>query len=143
MSELPMRDEEPDETNDFGRYTPEHEPDAEDELYAVILALVEQGCGTKDHDKLDSGAISAYERAIETLVGAGFVEIDGEGRIGAMVLPKARKFEAWMEAYDRRKRIWEARHKLGTVPGLMPEDLAMLYDITVAELVAEMPPKSL
>jgi len=74
MSELPMRDEEPDETNDFGRYTPEHEPDAEDELYAVILALVEQGCGTKDHDKLDSGAISAYERAIETLVGAGFVE---------------------------------------------------------------------
>jgi hypothetical protein len=56
MSELPMRDEEPDETNDFGRYTPEHEPDAEDELYAVILALVEQGCGTKDHDKLDSGA---------------------------------------------------------------------------------------
>jgi len=76
-------------------------------------------------------------------VGAGFVEIDGEGGIGATVLPKARKFEAWMQAYDRRKRIWEARHKLGTVPGLMPEDLAMLYDITVAELVAEMPPKSL
>jgi hypothetical protein len=49
----------------------------------------------------------------------------------------------WMQAYDRRKRIWEARHKLGTVPGLMPEDLAMLYDITVAELVADMPPKSL
>ena len=59
------------------------------------------------------------------------------------MLPKARKFEAWMEAYDRRKRIWEARHKLGTVPGLTPEGLAMLYDITVAELVAEMPPKSL
>jgi hypothetical protein len=48
------------------RYTPEPEPDAEDELYAVILALVEQGCGTKDHDKLDSWATSAYERAIET-----------------------------------------------------------------------------
>jgi len=55
-----MQEEQPDETNEFGRYTPAHEPLGEDELYAVILALVQQDCGTKDADKLDSWAISAY-----------------------------------------------------------------------------------
>ena len=38
----PSIPDEPDATNHFGRITAEHEPDAGDELYAVILALAEQ-----------------------------------------------------------------------------------------------------
>ena len=134
-----MTDEEPeDESNDFGRYKPENEPSGEDELWAMIFALVEQSCGVKD-DKLDSWAISAYERAIEMLAQAGFVEIDADGRIGATILPKARKFEAWMETHDRRKRVEQARHELATVPGLTPETTARRYNITVAELTADEP----
>jgi hypothetical protein len=34
-----------DETNDFGWYGPRCKPTGEDELYAVILALVEQYTG--------------------------------------------------------------------------------------------------
>jgi hypothetical protein len=134
-----MTDKEPDdESNDFGRYKPENEPSGEDELLAVIFALVEQSCGVKD-DKLDSWAISAYERAIEMLAEVGFVELDGDGRIGATILPKARKFEAWMETHDRRKRVGRARHELATVPGLTPETTARRHDITIAELTGEKP----
>jgi len=50
---------EEDETTDFGRYSPEHEPNGEDELYAIIFDLVEQDCLT-DNDDLDSWAISTY-----------------------------------------------------------------------------------
>jgi hypothetical protein len=133
----PLPVEEPDETNGFGRYHPDHEPDAEEELYAVIFDLVRQACGTKDRDKLDSWATGAYERAIETLASAGFVEIDGEGRIGATVLPAGRNFEAWMEFHERRKRVREARQRLGTAPDLTPERLARFHDITVMELMAD------
>jgi hypothetical protein len=53
-----------------------------DELYYLILRLVQRGCGTKDPDNFDSWAISAYETAILALDAAGFVEIDkGCGRI--------------------------------------------------------------
>lgn len=128
--------EEPDETKGDGRFSPECGPTGEDELWAIILALVEQSCGVGD-DELDSWATSAYERAIEALDHAGFVKINGKGRIGATILPKARKFEEWIEFHDRPRRIREARHMLATVPGLTPEGQARLYNITVAELMAE------
>ncbi len=135
--------EEPDATNDFGRYTPECQPTAEDELYTVILDLVRQSCGTGRGEELDSFAISAFERSIEVLDEAGFVAIDpGAGRIVATLLPKARKFDAWMEIHDRRKRIAEARHGLATVPGLTPEVQARVYRVTVAELIDEPPEPS-
>jgi hypothetical protein len=130
--------EEPDETNEFGRYTPECQPTGEDELYAVILALVEQSCSTGSGGDLDSWALSAFERAIEALAGVGFVQIETTGgRLFARLLPKARKFEAWMEIHDRRKRIAEARHMLATVPGLTPEVPARVYRVTVDELIDE------
>jgi hypothetical protein len=66
---------EEDETTDFGRYSPENEPTGEEELYAIIFDLVELECFTKP-GHLDSWEISTYERAIEELDGAGFVEID-------------------------------------------------------------------
>ncbi len=136
----PLPDQAPDETNDFGRYAPEHVPSREDELYAIILALVQQDCSTKDHNILDSWATSAYERAIEALDVEGFVEIDPTGgRIFAALLPKAHKFVEWMEIHDRRKRILEAREKLATVPGLTMQGLARLYNITEAELMASDP----
>jgi hypothetical protein len=74
-----------DETTDYGRFTPEHEPLGEDELYATILALVRQDCGSANSDTFDSWAISAYERAILELADAGYVEIDGGGRITATI----------------------------------------------------------
>jgi hypothetical protein len=74
-----------------------------------------------------------------TLEEAGFVKIDQQGRIGGTILPKARKFEAWMEFHDRRKRIGEARHLLATVPGLTAEVQARVHNITLAELVGETP----
>lgn len=129
-----------DETTDYGRFTPEHEPLGEDELYAVILALVRQDCGIANSDRFDSWAISAYERAILELADAGYVEIDGGGRITATITETGRNFEAWMDAYDRRKRVAEARHQLATVPGLTPEGIARVYGITVADLAAETPP---
>jgi hypothetical protein len=128
-----------DETTDYGRFTPEHEPLGEDELYAVILALVRQDCGGGNSDTFDSWAIGAYERAILALADAGFVELDGQGRIGATLTETGRNFEAWMDAYDRRRRVAEARHRLATVRGLTPEGIARLYDITVADLAVEPP----
>jgi hypothetical protein len=130
----PLPVEEPDETNGFGRYHPDHEPDAEEELYAVIFALVRQGCATQDPDKLDSWAISAYERAIETLAEAGLVAIDTEGRIGATVLPAGRNFEAWMDHHERCKRIREAKRRVDDDPDMTVARAARLYDITVEEL---------
>ena len=79
--------DEPDATNDRGRYSPECKPTGEDELWALILDLVEQSCGIKGGEELDSWATSAYERAIIALEEAGFVEIDPAcGRICAKVL---------------------------------------------------------
>ncbi len=127
-----------DESNDFGRYKPENQPTGEDELWAIVFALVEQSCRGID-DKLDSWAISAYERAIEMLAQAGFVEIETCGRIGATILPKARKLEAWIEIHDRRRRVAAARHELATVQGLSPEGLSRLHNITLAELTSEEP----
>ncbi|MBV9491765.1 MAG: DUF2442 domain-containing protein [Verrucomicrobia bacterium] len=128
--------EPPDETNEWGRYSPACKPTPEDEFWAIVLALVQQSCGIKGGDELDSWALSAYERAIIALDEAGFVEIDPEcGRISAKVLPKARKFEAWMEFHDRPNRIREARHTLANVPGMKPEALARSYNITFAELM--------
>lgn len=133
--------DEPDATNDRGRYSPECKPTGEDELWALILDLVEQSCGIKGGEELDSWATSAYERAIIALEEAGFVEIDPAcGRICAKVLPAARKFQEWMEFHDRPNRIRAARHELATVPGLTPEVTARRHDITVAELMGETPP---
>lgn len=87
-------------------------------------------------------ANSAYELGIEALEEAGFVEIDPAcGRIYAKVLPKARKFEAWMEIHERRKQVQKAQHELAKFPGHKPETLAMLYNITLAELMSETPPR--
>jgi hypothetical protein len=109
---------EEDETTDFGRYSPEHEPNGEDELYAIILELVEEECATydpresfletrkpHDRDRLDSWGPGAYARAIKALAEAGFVEMDQkEGRITGTITPTARQFQAWMEHHDRRNR---------------------------------------
>ena len=87
------QDDEPDdESNDYGRYKPENPTTGEDELWSIILDLVEQSCGGQKKDELDSWAISAYERVIIALEEAGFVKIDNQGRIGARILPRARKF---------------------------------------------------
>lgn len=133
----PLPVEEPDETNCFGRYHPDHQPDGEDELYAVIFDLVRQSCGTNERDKLDSWAISAYERALEKLAEVGLVAIDGEGRIGATVLPAGRNFEAWMDFHERRKRVREARRHMAKSPDMTPARIAHFYDITEMELMAE------
>jgi hypothetical protein len=138
----PHNEEPDDEANGFGRYRPEHQPFGEDELYAVILALVRQGCENGTAGQLDSWAISAYERGIEALAEAGFVEIEREGRIFAKLLPKAEKFEAWMELHDRRKRVREAKHRLATASDVTPKGLASLYNITIAELMGEELPES-
>jgi hypothetical protein len=106
-----------DETTGWGRFTPEHQPLGEDELYYLILRLVRQGCGTQDPDAFDSWAISAYEAAILELEAAGFVELQGSGRIYATLTETGRNFEAWMEGHEQRKRIAEARHHLATIPG--------------------------
>jgi hypothetical protein len=138
MSDKPT--EEPDESTDYGRYSPECTPSGEDELWGIILDLVEQSCGVKTGDELDSWATGAYERAILALAEAGFVEIDpASGRIYAKLLPKAHKFAEWMEFHDRANRIRAARQELATVPGLTPETTARRYDITVAELTADTP----
>jgi len=101
----------PDETNDFGRYGPGCRPTGGGALYAVILALVERPCAVGSGDDLDSWAISAFERGIEVLDEAGFVAIDpAAGRTVGKLLPKARKFKAWMKIHDRGKR-------LATTPG--------------------------
>lgn len=127
----------PDETDTLGIYTPTREPTKEEELYAVILALAQQGCGTVGRNKLDSWAISAYELALEALEAAGFVEIEPGGRITATLLPKAQEFEAWIELHNRRKRVIEAARQLVTRPESTPEQVARLYDITVAEIMDE------
>jgi hypothetical protein len=94
---------EEDETTDFGRFTSEHEPNGEDELYAIIFDLVELDCLTESGD-LDSWGIGSYERGIEALQEAGFVEIDRtRGRIYAKILPTLHKFKEWMEFHARRK----------------------------------------
>jgi hypothetical protein len=101
--------------------------------------LVEQSCGVTG-DQLDSWAISAYERAIIELDEAGFVEIDpASGRIFAKVLPKARKFEEWIEFHDRFNHIRAAQHMMATHPTLTPEVQARIHNITLAELVGETP----
>lgn len=127
--------EEPDETTEYGRYSPACKPTGEDELWAIILDLVVQSCGVKGGDDFDSWATSAYARAILAPAGAGFVEIDpARGSIYSRLLPKGRKFAEWMEFHDRPNRIRAARHELATVPGLTPETIARRYDITVASL---------
>ena len=131
--------EKPDETNEYVRYSPECSPTGEDELWVIILALVEEACGTGG-DELDSWATSAYERALEALDRAGFVEIDqAAGRIRAKLTPTAREFEAWVEFHDRDERIRKARHELAKYPKLTPEMLARVHDITLAELMGETP----
>jgi hypothetical protein len=91
-----MTDEPDDESDDHGRYEPENPATGEDELWSIILDLVEQSCGQKE-DELDSWAISAYKRAIIALEEAGFVKIEPGGRIYVKILPEARKFQAWMK----------------------------------------------
>jgi hypothetical protein len=139
-----------DETTDYGRYSPDCTPTGEDELYAIILDLVAEECATyepresfletpkpRDLDRLDSWGPGAYARAIEELDAVGFVKMkQEEGRITATILPKARKFQAWMEYHDRRNRIQQARHELATVPGATAEVLARAYKITVDEITA-------
>jgi len=110
-----------------------------EELSAVILAMLRQDCAPKDRDMLDSWATSAYERAILTLAEDGYVELDTEGRIGATVTAKVNELEARMDIHERRKRIVEARQRLGAIPGMTPEKLSSLYGITVAELMGETP----
>jgi hypothetical protein len=92
-----------DET-DYGRYSPEQTPSGEEELYYIILRLVEQSCGQKDGTEFDSFAISAYEHALESLAQAGLVEMEPEGRICGKITPSGRNFAAWMEYHERRKR---------------------------------------
>jgi hypothetical protein len=124
------------ETTGWGRYTPEHKPNGEEELYYLILRLMRQDCEPKP-DTFDSLAISAYEAAIIALDAAGFVEIDkGGGRIYATLTETGRNYEAWMERHEQRKRIAEARHHLATVPGAQErrEAVARLYGITLADL---------
>jgi hypothetical protein len=68
--------------------------EAELYLYATILALVRQGCGTIERDAFDSWAISAYERAIEVLADKGYVELDqGGGRIFARLTEAGRSLD--------------------------------------------------
>ncbi len=105
----------PDETNDCGRYGPGYGPTGEDELYAVILALVERSCAVGSGDDLDSWATNTFERGIEVLNEAGFVAIDpADGRIVAKLLPKARKFKAWMKMHDHDKRLAVAPGSAGS-----------------------------
>ena len=96
-----------DDATDYGRYTLEHEPSGEDELYYIILRLVAQSCGQTGGEEFDSLAISAYERAIEVLEEAGFVAIDPNcGRIYANVTQRGRNFEAWMRAWREAEDAW-------------------------------------
>lgn len=110
-----------DEATDYGRFTPEHEPDIEDELQYIILTFVREEClCSDDPQKLDSWGI--YERAIEALARAGYVGIDrSAGRITATVTELGRNFEAWMKLDDRRKReareAWELSETTPIPPG--------------------------
>jgi hypothetical protein len=121
-------------------YTPEHEPRGEDELYYLILRLLQQDCGN-DPNAFDSWAISAYEGAIIELDRAGLVEIDrGCGRIYAKITAKGRNFEAWMEGHEHKKDIAEARRFLAALPGASEKRrkaVARCYRITLAELDGE------
>lgn len=110
-----------------------------EELAAVILAMLRQDCSqNRDRDKLDSWAISAYEGATLTLAEDGYLELDpGGGRIGATVTAKGNELESRKDIHERRKRIVEARQRLGTIPGMTPAKLARLYNITIAELTGE------
>ena len=111
-----------------------------EELSAVILHMLRQDCAqNKNRDLLDSYATSAYEGAILTLAEDGYVELDTEGRIGATVTAKGNELEARMDIHERRKRIMEARQRLGIIPGMTTEKLARLYNITVAELIGATP----
>lgn len=136
MTDTPPDRHRDDEATGWGRYNPEHEPSGEEELYFLILRLVQQDCETKEEGTFDSWAISAYEAAICALADAGFVELDREGRIGATLTEQGRRFEAWMEFHERRKRIAEARHYLATVPGARErrQAVARLYGLTVDDL---------
>jgi hypothetical protein len=136
---IPAMTDDADEATDWGRYTSNDDPDAEERLYYLILRLLHQDCGN-DPNAFDSWAISAYEAAIIELDTGGFVEIDrGGGRIYAKLTEKGRNFEAWMERHERKKRIAEARQHLATVPGAMSrrEAIARLYGVTLAELEGE------
>ena len=110
-----------------------------EELSAVILTMLRQDCTRNtDRDKLDSWAISAYERAILTLADDGYLELDGAPyRIGATVTAKGNELEARMGVHERCERIMQARRSLGTIPDMTPEKLAHLYNITIAELMGE------
>jgi len=112
-----------------------------EELSAVILAMLRQDCTRNtDRDKLDSWAISAYERAILTLADDGYLELDSAPyRIGATVTAKGNELEARMDVHERCERTMQARRSLGTIPGMTPEKLARLYNITIAELMGETP----
>ena len=68
------------------------------------------------------------------------MELDSEGRIGATVTAKGNQLEARMEIHERRKRVTEARQRLGTSPDMTREKLARLYNITIAELMGEETP---
>jgi hypothetical protein len=105
---MSSQQEDDDETNHWGRYSPEHTPNAEDELYAIILELVEEDCATydpresfletpkaRDFERLDSWGPGPYARAIKALAEAGFVEMHQEqARITGTITPTARKFQA-------------------------------------------------
>ena len=56
LKELLQESSPDDEATEYGRFSPEHEPIGEEELYAIIFDLVEQDCLT-DNDDLDSWAI--------------------------------------------------------------------------------------
>jgi hypothetical protein len=129
-----VSDETDDEATEYGRYTPEHEPSDKDELYYIILKLVQDEC-YRHPDAFDSWGISTYERAIKALEQAGFVEIDEScGRITARPLPRAHNFEKWMDYHERRERIRRARDRLATVPGATAESVARIYNITLEDL---------
>ena len=63
----------------------------EDWLFAALLAMVIEHCGTMAEEKLDSYQLKANEDAMRLLAQAGYIEIETEEneRIKAKVLPAA------------------------------------------------------
>lgn len=116
--------------------TEDRAPGPEEWLLSALMDMVLQHCGTNDKDKLDSWALSANAEAMRLLAEAGLIEIESEfsRRVFAHVLPAAQELETRIEAARRKERIREARQRLGSVPNLTPEQLAHLYNITLAEL---------
>jgi hypothetical protein len=68
----------------------------ENYIFALLLRMVQEHCGTMNVGEIDSYAIEANADAMTALADAGFIEIVGQadGRMRATVLPKGEALAA-------------------------------------------------